>query len=284
LAFKPEKTKLEINLLILTELSKTVLAVTKGIENYKFNDAAHALYRFVWNALCDWYLELLKPVFQGSNEDSKKEAQACTAWVLDEVYKLLHPFMPHVTEELWSLTAMQDMKRENMLALMQWPQMTFKDEEAANEISWIIDVVSGIRSVRAEMNVPVTALAPLVILEGGQVIQERIHRYEAILKRLVRIGEIHFSDQVPAISAQIILGEATFCLPLGQLIDLDAERARLKKDMGKIEQDIEKISIKLNNPKFIANAKQEIIEIERKRIIELYEAKKKVSIALERLA
>ncbi|MDD9332726.1 MAG: valine--tRNA ligase, partial [Bartonella sp.] len=108
--------------------------------------------------------------------------------------------------------------------------------------------------------------------------------YEAILKRLVRIGEIHFSDQVPAISAQIILGEATFCLPLGQLIDLDAERARLKKDMGKIEQDIEKISIKLNNPKFIANAKQEIIEIERKRIIELYEAKKKVSIALERLA
>ncbi|MDD9332727.1 MAG: class I tRNA ligase family protein, partial [Bartonella sp.] len=119
LAFKPEKTKLAINRWILTELSKTVLAVTKGIENYKFNDAAHALYRFVWNALCDWYLELLKPVFQGSNEDSKKEAQACTAWVLDEVYKLLHPFMPHVTEELWSLTAMQDMKRENMLALMQ---------------------------------------------------------------------------------------------------------------------------------------------------------------------
>ncbi|KEC57012.1 valine--tRNA ligase [Bartonella rochalimae] len=284
LAFKPEKTKLAINRWILTELSKTVLAVTKGIENYKFNDAAHALYRFVWNALCDWYLELLKPVFQGSNEDSKKEAQACTAWVLDEVYKLLHPFMPHVTEELWSLTAMQDMKRENMLALTQWPQMTFKDEEAANDISWIIDVVSGIRSVRAEMNVPVSALAPLVILEGGQVIQERVHRYEAILKRLARIGEIHFSDQVPAISAQIILGEATFCLPLGQLIDLDAERARLKRDMDKIEQDIEKISIKLDNPKFIANARQEIIELERRRITELYEAKKKVSIALERLA
>ncbi|MCL6229710.1 valine--tRNA ligase [Bartonella bilalgolemii] len=283
LSFKPEKTKLAINRWILTELSKTVSAVTKGIENYKFNDAAHALYRFIWNAFCDWYLELLKPVFQGSNEDSKKEAQACTAWVLDEVYKLLHPFMPHVTEELWSLTAMQDMKRENMLALMQWPQVTFKDEEAANDISWIIDVVSGIRSVRAEMNVPVSALAPLVILEGGQVIQERVHRYETILKRLARIEEICFSDQSPAMSAQIILGETTFCLPLGQLINLDAERARLKKDMDKIERDIEKILIKLNNPKFIANAKQEIIEIERKRITELYDAKKKVSVALERL-
>ncbi|CBI76629.1 Valyl-tRNA synthetase [Bartonella clarridgeiae 73] len=283
LSFKPEKTKLAFNRWILTELSKTVSAVTKGIENYKFNDAAHALYRFIWNALCDWYLELLKPVFQGSDEDSKKEAQACTAWVLDEVYKLLHPFMPHVTEELWSLTAMQDMKRENILALMQWPQVTFKDEEAANDISWIIDVVSGIRSVRAEMNVPASALAPLVILEGGQVIQERVHRYGAILKRLARIGEIHFSDHVPAISAQIILGDAIFCLPLGQLINLDAERIRLKRDMGKIEQDIEKISIKLNNPKFIANAKQEIVELERKRITELYDAKKKVSIALERL-
>ncbi|AQX28197.1 MULTISPECIES: valine--tRNA ligase [unclassified Bartonella] len=283
LSFKPEKTKLALNRWILTELSNTVSAVTNGIENYRFNDAAHALYRFIWNALCDWYLELLKPVFQGSDEDSKKEAQACIAWVLDEVYKLLHPFMPHVTEELWSLTATQDMKRQNMLALMQWPQVTFKDEEAANDISWIIDVVSSIRSVRAEMNVPAGALAPLVILEAGQVIQERVHRYEAILKRLARIGEIGFSDQVPDISAQIILGEAIFCLPLGQLINLDAERIRLKKDISKIEQDIEKISIKLNNPKFIANAKQEVIEIEHKRITELYDAKKKVSIALERL-
>ncbi|WP_375705625.1 class I tRNA ligase family protein, partial [Bartonella sp. AA86SXKL] len=78
--------------------------VTTGIENYKFNESASALYRFIWNTLCDWYLELLKPIFQGSNEDAKNEVQACTAWVLDEVYKLLHPFMPHMTEELWSLT------------------------------------------------------------------------------------------------------------------------------------------------------------------------------------
>lgn len=282
-AFKPEKAKLALNRWILTELSKTVSAVTTGIENYRFNESAGVLYRFIWNTLCDWYLELLKPVFQGSNEDAKSEAQACTAWVLDEVYKLLHPFMPHMTEELWSLTETPSMKREDMLALIQWPEGMFADEEAASDINWLIDVVSGIRSVRFEMNIPAGVFAPLVIVEGGEVTRERVQRYDALLKKLARIETIHFSDKVPAVSAQMILGEAIFCLPLGQLIDLEAERARLMKDVSKIEQDIEKISVKLNNPKFIANAKPEIVEVERNRIVELRAAQKKISIALERL-
>ncbi|KEG16733.1 valine--tRNA ligase [Bartonella bacilliformis] len=285
LAFKPEQTKLAFNRWILTELSKTVSIVTFSIENYKFNEAASALYRFIWNALCDWYLEFLKPIFQGGDEDSKKEAQACTAWVLDEVYKLLHPFMPHITEELWSLTAMPGTKREDMLALTQWPQIIFLDEEAAADVNWLIDVISGIRSIRSEMNIPAAALAPLVIItEGGEEIQERVQRYEAILKRLARVETICFSNKIPEVSAQIILGKETFCLLLGQLIDLDAERARLIKDISKIEQDIEKISIKLNNPKFVENAKLEIVESERKRILELHAAREKASVALERLA
>ncbi len=281
--FKPEKAKLALNRWILTELSKTVSVVTSGIENYKFNESASALYRFIWNTLCDWYLELLKPVFQGSDDDAKSEAQACTAWVLDEVYKLLHPFMPHMTEELWSLTETLGMEREDMLALTQWPEVTFADEKAASDINWLIDVITGIRSVRFEMNIPVAKLAPLVIVEGGNVTRERVQRYDAVLKKLARIETIEFSDKVPTVSAQIILGETVFCLPLGQLIDLEAEHARLMKDVNKIEQDIEKISVKLNNPKFIENAKPEIVENERNRIIELRAAKKKMSIALERL-
>ncbi len=281
--FKPEKAKLALNRWILTELSKTVAVVTTGIENYKFNESASALYRFIWNTLCDWYLELLKPVFQGSDEGAKSEAQACTAWVLDEVYKLLHPFMPHMTEELWFLTETLGMEREDMLALTQWPEVTFADEEAACDINWLIDVITGIRSVRFEMNIPVAKLAPLVIVEGGDVTRDRVQRYDAVLKKLARIETIEFSDKVPAVSAQIILGEAIFCLPLGQLIDLEAEHARLMKDVNKIEQDIEKISIKLNNPKFIKNAKPEVVEGERNRIIELRAAKTKISIALERL-
>ncbi|WP_455478876.1 valine--tRNA ligase [Bartonella sp. B10] len=281
--FNPEQANFALNRWILTELSKTVLAVTTGIENYRFNDSASALYRFIWNILCDWYLELLKPVFQGSDENAKKESQACAAWVFDEVYKLLHPFMPHITEELWFLTETQSVKREDVLALMQWPQITFSDEEAASDINWLIDVITGIRSVRSEMNIPAGALAPLIIVDADSAARERVQRYDVILKRLARVETIHFADKVPSVSVQMVLGEVIFCLPLGGLIDLEAECARLMKNINKIEQDIEKISVKLNNPKFIANANPKIIEDERNRILELHAAKKKVSAALEKL-
>lgn len=281
--FKPGQAKLALNRWILTELSKTIAAVTAGIEHYKFNESAATLYRFIWNTFCDWYLELLKPLFQGENEDAKSEAQACTAWVLDEVYKLLHPFMPYMTEELWSLTETQEIKREDMLALTKWPEETLIDDEAAADINWLIDVVTGIRSVRFEMNIPAATRAPLIVVEGGKITRERVQRYDALLKKLARIEVIHFSDKVPEVSAQMILGEAIFCLPLGQLIDLEAERVRLRKEVHKIEQDIEKISLKLNNPKFIANAKAEIVENEQNKVVELRAAQKKISIALERL-
>ncbi|WP_332066232.1 valine--tRNA ligase [Bartonella sp. CB189] len=279
--FDPKNAKIVLNRWIITELSRTVSIVTTGIENYKFNESANALYHFIWHTLCDWYLELLKPVFQGSNEDAKSESQACTAWVLDEVYKLLHPFMPHITEELWFLTETSDMRRADMLVLTKWPEVTFLDEKAAFDINWLISVITEIRAVRSEMNVPAAALAPLVIVGGGDVILKRVQHYDAVIKKLARIATINFSDKVPDSSAQIILGEAVFCLPLGELINLEIESARLMKDISKIEKDIEKISIKLNNPKFIANARPEIIEAERNRIAELHAAKKKISNALE---
>ena len=282
-AFKPESVKLSLNRWILTELSKTIEAVTSGIENYKFNEAAAAVYRFIWNTLCDWYLELLKPIFQGEDENEKKEAQACVAWVLEQVYKILHPFMPYMTEELWALTATDKHKRNTMLALAPWPDINFRDEKAAEDINWLIDVVGGIRSARAEMNVPAGAMAPLVIVEAGQTTKERVERHEAAIKRLARIETIEFANKVPEASAQIILGEATFCMPLGKLIDFEAERARLTKEMGKIDLDIEKVEKKLNNPKFVANAKPDIVEAERERLNELNAAKEKLVIAIKRL-
>ena len=282
-AFKPESVKLSLNRWILTELSKTIEAVTSGIETYKFNEAAAAVYRFIWNTLCDWYLELLKPIFQGEDENEKKEAQACVAWVLEQVYKILHPFMPYMTEELWALTATDKHKRDTMLALASWPDINFRDEKAAEDINWLIDVVGGIRSARAEMNVPAGAMAPLVIVEAGQTTKERVERHEAAIKRLARIETIEFASKVPEASAQIILGEATFCMPLGKLIDFEAERARLSKEMGKIDLDIEKVEKKLNNPKFVANAKPDIVEAERERLDELNAAKEKLVIAIKRL-
>lgn len=282
-SFKPEDAKLPLNRWVLTELSKTVEAVTTGIETYRFNEAAGAAYRFIWNTLCDWYLELLKPVFQGEDLVAKQEAQACVAWVLDEVYKLLHPFMPYMTEELWAVTASNGQKRQTMLALSDWPKVSFHDGEAAEDINWLIEVVGGIRSVRAEMNVPAGALAPLVVVDAGELTKKRIQRHEAAIKRLARVETIEFSQSVPETSAQIILGEATFCLPLGKLIDLDAERARLQKEIGKIDSDIGKVKAKLDNPKFVENARPEIVEAERERMEELLAAKGNVAIALKRL-
>lgn len=282
-SFKPEEVKLSLNRWILTELSKTIEVVTSGIEAYRFNEAAAAVYRFIWNTLCDWYLELLKPIFQGEDEGDKKEAQACVAWVLEQVYKILHPFMPYMTEELWTLTATDKHKRQTMLALASWPDINFRDEAAAEDINWLIDVVGGIRSARAEMNVPAGAMAPLVIVEAGKITKERVERHDAAIKRLARIETIEFADKVPEASAQIILGEATFAMPLGQLIDFETERARLAKEMGKIDLDIGKVEKKLENPKFVENAKPEIVEAERERLSELQAAKEKVAIAMKRL-
>jgi valyl-tRNA synthetase len=279
-AFRPADAKLTINRWILTELAETVAAVTAGIEQFKFNEAAGTLYRFVWNQFCDWYLELLKPVFGGEDEAAKKEAQACAAYVLGETYKLLHPFMPFMTEELWAHTA----SRDGLLCHADWPASGFADKAAADEINWLIDMVSGIRSARAEMNVPPGAKAPLVIVGANALTRERSERHGAALERLARIEGISFADVAPKGAAQIVAGEATACLPLGALIDLDAEKARLAKSRDKTQSEIDRIVAKLGNDKFVANAKPELVEAEREKLAELTQQRTSLDAALARLA
>ena len=279
-AFKPADAKLTVNRWILTELAETVTEVTKGIEQFRFNEAAGTLYRFVWNQFCDWYLELLKPIFGGEDEAAKAEAQACAAYVLAETYKLLHPFMPFMTEELWEHTA----ERGSLLCHADWPTATFGDKAAADEINWLIDVVTGIRSARSEMNVPPGAKAPLVIVGANALTRERGERHEAALERLARIEGISFADVAPKGAAQIVVGEATACLPLGTLIDLDAEKTRLAKSRDKTVADIERINAKLGNEKFVANAKPELVEAEREKLAELTQQLASLDAALSRLA
>ncbi len=170
--------KLTINRWILTELTRASREITDAITSFRFNDAAGAAYRFVWNLFCDWYLELLKPVFMGDDEAGRAESQAVTAFVLDEIYKLLHPFMPFMTEELWAHTAPNDSERQTLLCHAAWPKPSFQDVEAAAEINWLVDLVSGIRSVRSEMNVPPAAIAPLVLVGANPATRERLARHE----------------------------------------------------------------------------------------------------------
>ncbi|WP_420961851.1 valine--tRNA ligase [Brucella sp. IR073] len=282
-SFDPAQAKLAVNRWILTELTRAARAVTEGIAAYKFNEAAGAAYKFVWNQFCDWYLELLKPIFMGEDEAAKKEAQACAAYCLDEIYKLLHPFMPFMTEELWAHTAGGGKTRPTLLAHAEWPVLDFEDDAAAADLNWLIELVTGIRSVRAEMNVPPSALAPLVVLGANDLTRDRLERHDAAIKRLARVEAISFAAEAPKASAQIVIGEATACLPLGSLIDLKAEDARLAKEQGKIAGEIERIEKKLSNEKFVANAKEEVVEAEREKLAELREAAEKIAVARQRI-
>ncbi|MBO0124978.1 valine--tRNA ligase [Agrobacterium sp. OT33] len=267
--FLPETASLTINRWILTELANTARDVTAALENFRFNDASGILYRFVWNQFCDWYLELLKPVFGGEDEKAKTESQACAAYVLDEIYKLLHPFMPFMTEELWAHTAGEGEERDDLLCLTDWPAPEFRDDAAAAEINWLIDLVSGIRSTRAEMNVPPGATASLVVVGANTSTEARLDRHAAAIRRLARADEIRAGEVAPKGSAQIIVGEATICLPLGNLVDLAAEKARLEKAIGKVDAEMERIDKKLSNEKFVANADPEVVAAERERKAEL---------------
>ena len=275
--------KLTVNRWILTELTRASREITDGITSYKFNEAGAAAYRFVWNFVCDWYVELLKPVFMGTDEAAKAESRACMAFVLDEIYKLLHPMMPFMTEELWAQTAGEGQSRSTLLCHAAWPAPDFADPEAAAEINWLIELVSGIRSVRSEMNVPPAAIAPLVLIGANDLTHERLVRHEAAIRRLARVGEISHAPAAPPASAQFVVGEATACLPLGTLIDLAAEAARLQKELAKVTEEIARLHKKLSNEKFVANAPEDVVAAEREKLAEYREAQEKLDTALSRV-
>ena len=278
--FNPEAVELTINRWILTELSNCIEETTSNIEKYRFNDAAGALYKFVWNTFCDWYLELLKPTLNGDNEIMKQESQSCAAYVLDKIYSLLHPFMPFMTEELWSLTD----ERTGLLCHGQWPADTFKDAAAADEINWLIEVISQIRSVRAEMNIKPSAHLNLEIVDANEQTKHRAETLKGPLSTLARLDQISLSDVTPSSSAQIVVGEATFCLPLEGVINFAEERSRLEKEVNKLQGEIKRLEGKLGNDKFVANAPEKIVQEEREKLSDYNQQLERVRTAFERIA
>ncbi|MBL8907325.1 MAG: valine--tRNA ligase, partial [Rhizobiales bacterium] len=282
--FDPIASRLTVNRWIAGEAARTRDLVTRAIEEHKYNEAAGALYQFVWNIFCDWYLELIKPVLTGTDEAAKTETRHCTAWVIDQILLLLHPFMPFVTEELWQQTGAQGPKRESWLIEAPWPSYSkLGDAKAAGEIDWVIRLISEIRSVRAEMNVPAGAKIPCVIVSANKESRRRAGAWEAEIMRLARLDSLSFEERVPKASAQIVLDEATVCLPLEGVIDIAAERARLAKEIEKITKDHAAIKGRLDNPGFVAKAPPEVLEEARERKAELEARKHKLGEALKRL-
>jgi valyl-tRNA synthetase len=309
--FDPAKARQTLNRWIAHETARAAKDITEAIEAYRFNDAAAVAYRFVWNVYCDWYLELAKPVLMGEDGDAKAETRAMVAWARDEILKLLHPFMPFITEELWAVTS----KRDGLLALAPWPrkadilpelmplaagfaesnpvsvpvmiapqaQADFSDPAAEAEIGWVVDLVSAIRSVRAEMNVTPATLTPLVLAGASAETRERAQRWNDVVKRMARLADISFADCAPEGALQLLVRGEVAALPLKGVIDLAAEKARLDKELAKAEADIKRVDTKLANEKFVANAPEEIVEEEKEKREAAAARKAKILEALERL-
>jgi valyl-tRNA synthetase len=309
--FDPVKAKQTLNRWIAHETSRATREVTEAIESYRFNDAANAIYRFVWNVYCDWYLELAKPVLLGEEGAAKAETRAMVAWARDEILKLLHPFMPFITEELWTVTA----QRDGLLALAPWSRKAdaltaeqvalmsaaspndplippvllafepadFRDEAAEAEIGWLVDLLTAIRSVRAEMNIPPATLTPLVLAGASAETKERVPRWNDVIKRMARLSDISFADRAPEGAVQLVVRGEVAALPLKGVIDLAAEKVRLDKEIAKADADIKRVDAKLSNEKFVANAPDEIVEEEKEKREAAVARKEKILEALERL-
>jgi valyl-tRNA synthetase len=284
--FDPATVQQPLNKWIRGETVKTVAEVTKALEAPAFDEAASALYRFVWNVFCDWYLELAKPILNGDDAAAKAETRATAAWALDVILKLLHPVMPFITEELWGKTAeFVGPARDTLLISAKWPELPadWIDAEAEAEIGWLVETVGEIRSIRAEMNVPPSAKPALAVVGAGPETKARLARHRDLLLTLARLDSAREADAAPAGSVPIVMGEATGALAIADFIDLAAEKARLTKEIAGHAGEIDKVNKKLGNPDFLARAKEEVVEENRERLAEAQAAKAKLEAALSRL-
>jgi valyl-tRNA synthetase len=282
--FDPNSVQGSLNRWIVGATAKAVADVTGSIEDYKFNEAANNAYDFVWGTFCDWFVELAKPVLSGDDAVAQAETRATAAWALDQILKMLHPFMPFVTEELWAETGKAGPAREAMLIVSEWPELSgLSFPEADAEITWLISVISALRSVRTEMNVPAGAKVPLVVVGGDATTATRISVHEPALARLGRVASIAASDTVPSSSAQFVVGEATWALPLAEIIDIGAEKARLEKELKKLEGEIAGLTKKLGNEQFLAKAPDEVVAEQRARLAEAQDRAERIKAAISRL-
>jgi valyl-tRNA synthetase len=282
--FDPKAVKQPLNRWIMGEADKALGEIEAGIENYRFNEAALAAYRFTWNIVCDWYLELAKPVLQGEDGPARAETRAAVAFILQRTVAMLHPFMPFITEELNAAYGEMAGSPSAMLCTSAWPaRIGIEDAAAEAEIGFTVDLITEVRSARSEMNVPVATLAPLVFVAADAAGKTRAARAEDALKRMARVSDLQFADTPPAQSVQIVVRGQVACLPLAGIIDFAAEKKRLMTERDKLAKDMEGTRRKLDNPDFVARAPEEVIEENRERLAEAENRIARIDEALKRL-
>ena len=279
--FDSASASLTVNKWMLGELARANQAIDKALTDFRLNEAANTLYEFVWGVVCDWYVELTKPIVQGADGPDKDETRAITAFVLRETVKLMHPVMPFITEELWDKLGHR--AEHGMLIGQHWPRPAPVDAAADAEIGWLVKLISDIRSARAELNVPAGAKLRLLVVGAEATTPPRLETHRAAIERLARIDGIETAQAAPKAALQIVVGEATYALPVGEVIDLEAESARLQKEIKKLGDEIGKIDAKLGNAAFVARAPEEVVEEQRERRHAAEQTRARLSAALKRL-
>ena len=267
-----------VNRWIIAETVSTVQAIDTAMTELRFDAAANAIYHFVWDQFCDWYIEL-------SKGQMDEETRAVAGWVFDQILVMLHPFMPFITEELWHAMAAPGQARDSDLIVARWPQALYAvDSEAQAEIDWLIRLISAMRTARTELNVPPGAKLPVVVHDASEETRRRIDRQGAALARLGRVDSLAFGESVAGGAAQIVVDEATFILPLEGVIDIAAEKARLAKALTAAEKERDALGGRLSNPAFVEKAKPEAVAKAREDHAEKSAEAEKLKAALDRLA
>ena len=279
--FAPADCGLTVNRWITAAVADCAGAVTLALDTYRFDEAASRLYHFVWGTFCDWYLEFTKPILQGEDA-AAAETRATTAWILGRIIHLLHPIMPFITDEIWEQLAGQS---PGMLITAQWPefQRDAIDPEASAEMEWVVQAISAIRALRAEMNVTPAARVPLLIKDAEPVAAQRLERHREHFMRLARVERFKLVESLPPGGVQAVVEGATLILALGEVVDLPKERERLGKEMDKLDAELAKIVAKLANANFLAKARPEVVEEQRERQADVTRDRDRLRAAYDRL-
>ena len=267
-----------VNRWIIGEVARIRMATDDALASYRFNDAATGLYAFVWGKVCDWYVEFSKPLFDGEFAD---ETRATMGWVLDQCYTMLHPVMPFVTEELWALTG----TRAKILVHGDWPEYGTEliDLDADRQMNWVIQLIENIRSARAQIGVPAGARLDLIVTEADDAARAALIANAPLIERLARVNAPVDGAMGAGMISVAALG-ASFALPVGDIIDVAAETARLEKAVAKTEKDAGGLRGRLGNPKFVEHAEPEVIEETRDKLAALEDDVARIRAALAQLA
>ncbi len=278
--FDVETVKHPVNKWIVAKVRQTSNELTENLNNFRFSDSANGVYQFVWGAFCDWYIEMIKPILYGTDEENKTETRAVFAWVLNRILVILHPFMPFITAELWN----NSHKVSDDIIVAPWPKAEEVDNEALNHIDWVVELITAIRSLRAEMNLPAGSKLTVYLQGANEQSVANIEHFNDIIKAMARLEKIEpYTGEITPDMVQTVFRENTVLIPLKGVVDFAAERERLQKELAGLNKNLDGYARKLSNPAFVDKAPVAVVEEERRRQAEAMDNKAKVEKALARI-